>query len=226
MNVIDNIINNIVTNNKSYAKFPSKDKIIHELWMIEDDETIENLQKAFHENVSRMYIADGHHRSASACRVYKERKEKLMKEGKYTGNEDFNYFLAVLFPHNQLTIMDYNRICHDLNNMTPDEFLNTLSKNGWKYNKIESNNINNEYSLKPIKKHHFSMYLHSKGWYTLKPTDEIISKAEKNVITGLDVSILSDYLLTPILNIQDLRTANNIEFLGGIHGFKGLEKKN
>jgi len=179
LNVIDNIINNIVTNNKSYAKFPSKDKIIHELWMIEDDETIENLQKAFHENVSRMYIADGHHRSASACRVYKERKEKLMKEGKYTGNEDFNYFLAVLFPHNQLTIMDYNRICHDLNNMTPDEFLNTLSKNGWKYNKIESNNINNEYSLKPIKKHHFSMYLHSKGWYTLKPTDEIISKAEK-----------------------------------------------
>jgi len=114
LNVIDNIINNIVTNNKSYAKFPSKDKIIHELWMIEDDETIENLQKAFHENVSRMYIADGHHRSASACRVYKERKEKLMKEGKYTGNEDFNYFMTLIYPHDTLRILDYNRLIKDV----------------------------------------------------------------------------------------------------------------
>jgi len=76
------------------------------------------------------------------------------------------------------------------------------------------------------KKHEFGMYLHSKGWYVLKPSQDIIDEAEKDVITGLDVSILSNYLLTPILNIQDLRTANNIEFSGGIHGFKALEEKN
>jgi len=173
-----------------------------------------------------MYIADGHHRSASACRVYKERKEKLIKEGKYKGDEDFNYFLAVLFPHNQLAIMDYNRICHDLNNMNGDEFLKTLTKKNWTYSKIDlDENMIDEALIKPKKKHQFAMYLHSKGWYILKPSETIIKEAEKDVITSLDVSILSDYLLIPILNIQDLRTANNIEFLGGIHGLKGLENK-
>jgi len=148
-NEIDDIINKIIKT-EPYAKFESDDKIIHQLWMIKDEKVIQNIQEIFHNNIHSMYIADGHHRSASACRVYKERKEKLIKEGKYKGDEDFHYFLAVLFPHNHLKIMDYNRICYDLNNMTPDEFLKTISEKHWTYEKIDA--LDGQVSFKPTKK--------------------------------------------------------------------------
>ena len=121
VSAIDKIVSDHVSQNKPYFNVTTEDKIVHKLWKIDNPEALAIIQKEFAMNVPKLYVADGHHRTASAWRVYKERKEAL--GDKYTGKEDFNFFLAVLFPGNQLRILDYNRVVHDLAGLTPDQFL-------------------------------------------------------------------------------------------------------
>ncbi|MBC8588018.1 DUF1015 domain-containing protein [Paratissierella segnis] len=206
------VIEDYKKNNTTIFDFISDDGVAHIGWKIEEDEIIEKLINLF-KNVDSLYIADGHHRAASAVKVGLNRRNA---NPHYTGNEEFNYFLAVLFPSNQLEIMDYNRVVKDLNGYKSEEFLK----------KISENFIVEEYmgdgSFKPREKHEFGMYLDTK-WYILTAKENLID--EKNPLKGLDVSILQDYLLDPILGITDPRTCDRIDFIGGIRGLGELENR-
>lgn len=184
--------------------------VYHEFWVIDDQESIDSLQNLF-ENVPAFYVADGHHRSASAYRVW----EKLKNQNtNHTGKEEYNYFLAVIFPHEQLFIYDYNRLVKDLNNLTFEEFFNKASNNFY---------IKENYSLrKPQKVHQFGMY-HDNKWYLLEAKEG--SYDPKDVLKRLDVSILQENLLSPILGIDDPKTNPRISFVGGILGMDELEKR-
>ena len=187
--------------------FESEDGITHIVWVIVN-EIIELFK-----DVKNLYIADGHHRCASAAKVGLMRREQ---NPNYTGDEEFNYFLAVAFPDNDLMVMDYNRVVKDLNGLSVDEFLKKTSE---KF--IISESPNNE-AVKPSKKHTFGMFLEDK-WYLLEAKDGIFN--EKDPIDALDVAILQNNMLTPILGIQDVRTSDRIDFIGGIRGLKELERR-
>jgi uncharacterized protein (DUF1015 family) len=190
----------------------SSDGIKHILWVIDQDEVIKNLCNLFSE-IPNLYIADGHHRSASAYRVGLKRRESL--EGKATGNEESNYFMSVIFPDQDLKIFDYNRVVKDLNGNSEEEFLSKLKENFLLF-PIKSKDIT------PKAKHEFSMFLNG-SWYRLAPKDNIIN--DGNPIESLDVSILQNYLLKPILGIDDPRTDKRIDFVGGIRGLSELERR-
>lgn len=191
--------------------FTSVDGIKHNVWKIEDDRTINKIKEAFN-SIESIYIADGHHRAASAVKVgLKRRKENP----NYTGKEEFNFFLSVLFPHDQLMIMPYNRAVRDLNGLSKDDFLAKVSKNF-----TISEKGNTPYS--PDKKASYGMYLEGK-WYCLEAKASIIN--EKDPVASLDVSILQDYLLHPVLGINDPRVDKRIDFIGGIRGLKELERR-
>lgn len=207
------IISNVVKSNITKAPvydFVSEDGITHRVWVIDAEDDIAAIQNAF-ANISEIYIADGHHRCASAFRVGMMRREE---NPGYTGAEEFNYFLSVLFPSDELSIMDYNRVVKDLNGNSKDEFLAkvaecfTVEKKG------------NE-CYKPVKKGEFGMFLDNE-WYCLTAHAEICSD---DAVKGLDVSILQDYLLEPILGIGDPKTDKRIDFVGGIRGLKELERR-
>ncbi len=157
------------------------------------------------------YVADGHHRSASAYRVW----EKLKKENpNHTGTEEYNYFLAVIFPHDQLYIYDYNRLVKDLNNLTIEEFLNKVKDKFY---------IKENYNERaPKKVHQFGMYL-DKKWYLLEAKEDSFDK--NDVLKRLDVSILQENLLSTILGIDDPKTNPRISFVGGVLGMDELEKR-
>jgi uncharacterized protein (DUF1015 family) len=182
----------------------------HEFWVIDDSASINRLKTLF-DKVPAFYVADGHHRSASAYRVW----QKLSSENPaHTGQEEYNYFLAVIFPHNQLYIYDYNRLVKDLNNLTTDAFLSRIS---------EKFHITENYALrKPQKVHQFGMYL-DKKWYLLEAKEN--SYDANDVLKRLDVSILQENLLAPILGIDDPKTNPRISFVGGILGMDELEKR-
>lgn len=197
---------------KPVYNFTAEDGITHIVWVIDNDIIVNELVDLFKE-VDHLYIADGHHRSASAVKVgLKRRKE----HPDYTGDEEFNYFLAVAFPDNDLMVMDYNRVVKDLNGMTKEEFLKKLEKDF-----IISKSENNV-PVKPERKHTFGMDIENE-WYLLEAKEG--SFDAKDPINQLDVAILQNNVLTPILGIEDVRTSDRIDFIGGIRGIKELEKR-
>lgn len=190
--------------------FVSEDGIGHRGWMISDEDAIRRIREAF-ARMEAVYIADGHHRAASAVRTGLKRRKA---HPDYTGEEEFNYFLSVLFPDDELMIMDYNRVVKDLNGWTEEEFLVKVSE-------IFAVEELGKDPVKPEQKGCFSMYL--KGtWYrcAIAPKDQTDDPVE-----GLDVSVLQKKLLAPVLGIQDPKTDSRIDFVGGIRGLKELERR-
>jgi len=190
--------------------FVASDGVTHTVWRIDKRSDIKSISGAF-EKVESIYIADGHHRAASAVKVGLKRREENLG---YTGKEEFNFFLSVLFPHDQLMILDYNRVVKDLNGLDKKEFLSEVAK----VFSVEEMGIE---PYKPVEKGTFGMYLDT-VWYKLTAKDEFRSG---DPVEGLDVSILQTHLLTSILNIKDIRTDKRIDFVGGIRGLKELEKR-
>jgi len=188
--------------------FTSEDGIRHVLWVVTDKAWNDRITDAF-AKVKTLYVADGHHRSAAAARIAKVRREN---NPKHNGSEEYNFFLAVLFPHNHLYIMDYNRAVKDLNGMTEEQF---LAKVGEKFT------IEKTAEKKPVKAACFGMYLKGQ-WYRL--TAKPGSFDQKDPIGCLDVSILQNNLLAPLLAIGDPRTDKRVDFIGGIRGVKELER--
>ena len=209
---IDAIVNDIVTTKNPIYDFTSEDGFGHHFWVIEDAKVNKTLEKLFIEKVPCTYVADGHHRTAAAAEMS---AEFGAQNPNHTGNEAYNYFMAVHFPDNQLQIIDYNRVVKDLNGLNPTEFLEKIDEN-FGITQISGSIV------KPEKLHDFSMYLDGK-WYGLtakKPTYN-----DDNPIDSLDVSVLSKYILEPILNIINLRTDTRIDFVGGIRGLSELSKR-
>ncbi|HSL53588.1 MAG TPA: DUF1015 family protein [Pyrinomonadaceae bacterium] len=181
------------------------DGVRHTIWRLSETES---LVKSF-ESVPLLYIADGHHRAASASRARAELKQQSFA---HTGNEDYNYFLTVIFPDSQVRILAYNRTVQDLNGLSREEFLNTLR---------ESFTISENASPEPPKRGHWSMYLGGK-WYGLQLSPA--ATLPTGTVAMLDVSILQDRLLDPILGIKDVRTDKRVDFIGGLRGTKELER--
>lgn len=190
--------------------FVSEDGITHTVWVIDDDKTVEALQAEF-EKVPAFYIADGHHRAASAVRVGEKRRAA---NPDYTGEEEFNFFLAVLFPDSELKIMDYNRVVHDLNGNSPRQFLEKLAK-------VYDISDPQREIVAPKERHTVGMYLNGK-WYLLRAKEGTYDAQDP--VGSLDVSILQNNVLTPVLGIDDPRTSERISFVGGIRGLKELER--
>ncbi len=209
---ITNIINEWIKFNKPIYNYISEDDITHIVWEItcpHVNGAIENLFK----EVDYLYIADGHHRSASSVKVGLKRRETFPN---YTGEEEFNYFMSIIFPDEDLFIMDYNRVVKDLNGNSSEEFLNKVSEKFV----VEKNENPGHY--KPTTAKTYGMYLDG-VWYKLSAKDGIYNPDD--VVERLDVSILQNNLLQPILGIQDPRTDNRIDFIGGIRGLEELEKR-
>jgi uncharacterized protein (DUF1015 family) len=210
-NTINDIIDNWVENNEPVYDFVADDNVSHTVWIIDNETTILELVNKF-ENIPALYIADGHHRAASAVKVGLKRREENKD---YNGDEEFNYFLSVAFPDEQLYIMDYNRVVKDLNGLSESEFIAKVKE---KFNVIQTS----KEQIKPTDKATFGMFLNNK-WYLLEAIDGTYNKQDP--VLSLDVSILQLNLLSPILGIGDPRTDNRIDFVGGIRGLKELEKR-
>lgn len=206
---ISAVVNGFMSNNESVYDFIS-DGVKQTVWVIDNDETVSKLSALF-DDVPAMYIADGHHRCASAVKVGQMRREE---HPDYTGDEEFNYFLAVAFPDNELEIMDYNRVVSDLNGDDEHEFLEKVRKS-FHISKADG-------QFKPDEKHTFGMYLDG-SWYKLRARSAIID--ESNPVKRLDVSILQDNLLAPVLNIINPKNDSRIDFIGGIRGLDELERR-
>ncbi len=190
--------------------FVSDDGIRHRVWVISDVKQIHTVEGAF-ASIGEIYIADGHHRAASAVKVGQKRRKEYPD---YTGEEQFNYFLSVLFPDEELMIMDYNRVVKDLNGMSEEAFLEKTSQ------LFEVEELGTR-AVKPQGKGRFTMYLAGK-WYGCRIPDKEIPD---HPVAGLDVSILQDRLLSPVLDIEDPKTDSRIDFVGGIRGLKELERR-
>jgi len=182
----------------------------HTFYVVKDENTINKLSAAF-AKIDALYVADGHHRSAAGTRVMESRKKA---NPNHTGNEEYNFFLSVIFPDDQMLILDYNRAVHDLNGRSKDDFLTEIS------DKFEITPYN-EGAYKPENLHLFGMYLDG-SWYTLKARDGSFDKDDP--IKQLDVSILQENLLNPVLGIENPRTDTRIHFIGGIRGLGELEE--
>jgi len=209
---INKMVNSWMSNHEPVYDFVSDDGIGHTVWVIDDAAAIGKLEVMFGA-VDYLYIADGHHRSASAVKVGLKRREDIPS---YKGDEEFNFFLSVLFPDEQLYIMDYNRVVKDLNGNSPEEFLEKVRE------KFKIEVYRGEGPFKPISKHTFGMYMDG-NWYKLKAKAGTYN--EKDPVDRLDVSIMQNNLLDPILGIQDPRTDKRIDFVGGIRGLEELEKR-
>lgn len=190
--------------------FVAEDGIRHRVWVIHKAEDIQTIEAAF-ASIGEIYIADGHHRAASAVRVGFLRREA---HPNYSGDEEFNYFLSVLFPDDQLMIMDYNRVVKDLNGMNTETFLEKIQS-------LFEVSEGSESQIRPEKKGEFSMYLEDK-WYLCKI--KAVNQSE-DPVGGLDVSLLQELLLAPVLGIGDPKTDKRIDFVGGIRGLQELERR-
>ncbi|MDH3268009.1 MAG: DUF1015 family protein, partial [Ignavibacteria bacterium] len=208
---VNEIVDKTIKETKPEYDFITPDGIQHTVWIVPDsfNQTLINEFK----KINKLYIADGHHRAKSASRA---REEKKKTNSKHTGDEEYNYFVAVLFPEDQLKILPYNRVVFDLHKLSKDDFLNAVSE------KFE---VKTTTSKQPQTKNQFCMYL-DKQWYHLKARDSVLASLSltKSVGEKLDVSILQNFLLTPVLGIDDPRTNTRIDFIGGIRGTKELEK--
>lgn len=211
VNTINDIVENTINSLSPEYDFTAPDGVQHTIWIL-PDEYNELIVSEF-SKINKLYIADGHHRAKSASRA----KEELMKlNPNHTGDEEYNYFVAVIFPADQLQILPYNRVVFDLNGLSNDDFLNAVSE------KFE---VSITSQKEPKQKNEFCMYFNNQ-WYYLKPRDSIFASLslEKSVGEKLDVSILQNFLLNPVLGIDDPRTNNRIDFIGGIRGTKELER--
>lgn len=191
--------------------FVAPDGFGHTFWAITDDAVNARITEIF-KNVPAMYVADGHHRTAAAARVG---AEKRAQNPNHTGDEEYNYFLAVIFPESQLHVIDYNRVVRDLNGLTPDEFLARLGES------FDVTDMGTEI-YKPTKLHNFGMYLNG-HWYSL--TAKSGTYNDNDPIGVLDVTVLSNLVFDKILNLGDLRTSKRIDFVGGIRGLSELQKR-
>ena len=191
--------------------FVAPDGFGHTFWKIDDDATNARITEIF-ANVPAFYVADGHHRTAAAARVGAEKREQ---NPNHTGNEEYNFFLAVIFPESQLKVIDYNRVIKDLNGLTESEFIEKLRES---FDVVEMGNE----IYKPNKLHNFSMYIGGK-WYSL--TAKAGTYNDNDPIGVLDVTVLSNLVFDKILNLGDLRTSKRIDFVGGIRGLGELKKR-
>lgn len=191
--------------------FVAPDGFGHTFWAITDDAINARITEIF-KNIPAMYVADGHHRTAAAARVG---AEKRAQNPNHTGDEEYNYFLAVIFPESQLHVIDYNRVVRDLNGLTPDEFLAKVSES------FDVTDMGTEI-YKPTKLHNFGMYLNG-HWYSL--TAKSGTYNDNDPIGVLDVTVLSNLVFDKILNLGDLRTSKRIDFVGGIRGLAELQKR-
>ena len=207
---LEAIIKNVTSNEPEYD-FVANDGFGHHFWVINDDETIKRITELFAQ-IPSLYIADGHHRSAAAALVG---HEKALANQNHTGEEEYNYFLAVAFPASHLNIIDYNRVVKDLNGLSDEEFLNAISQNFI----IEEKGTE---IYRPEKLHNFSLYLSGK-WYSLTAKEGTYNDSDP--IGVLDVTISSDLILRDIVNIHDLRSDKRIDFVGGIRGLGELKKR-
>ena len=203
---------------KPIYDFISDDGIAHKAWKISDDKDIEIISDSF-DKCDGLYIADGHHRAASAVKVALKRRDE---NPGFTGDEEYNYFLSVIFPESELMIMDYNRVIKDLNGLNNEEFLDKVRENFYVREIGKTTELSNELSeVKPKSKGTMAILLDG-VWYEAHAHNNILSD---DPVKGLDVSIASDYIITPILGIKDLKNDPRIDFVGGIRGLKELEKR-
>ncbi|MCF8358077.1 MAG: DUF1015 family protein [Prolixibacteraceae bacterium] len=209
---IDKIISLVVDSKKPEYDFVASDGFGHHFWVIDEKETIEKLVSIFRNEIPATYVADGHHRTAAAALVGAEKRKQ---NPDYTGEEEFNYFLAVHFPDNQLQIIDYNRVVKDLNGLSPLEMIEKLDED-FTVEKMGAD------IYKPDQLHTFSMYLEGE-WYKLTAREGRYN--DNDPIGVLDVTILSNLVLDKILGIKDLRTDKRIDFVGGIRGLGELSKR-
>jgi uncharacterized protein (DUF1015 family) len=207
---IDRIINSVIVNKSEYD-FISDDNIRHSFWIIKDKDKIKNIINIF-KDIPNTYVADGHHRTAAAAHLGNEKREQ---NPAHNGTEEYNYFLAVLFPASQLTIFDYNRLVKDLNGLSSKQFIDKLKTN---FVIEEKGPI----GYKPCKPHNFGLYI-DRIWYSLTAKPDTFNEIDP--IEVLDVTILYHHVLQPILNITDLRTDKRIDFVGGIRGLKELKRR-
>jgi uncharacterized protein (DUF1015 family) len=208
---IDTIVNNVVSR-PAENDFVSDDRIRHQFWVIADSDIIGRVENIFREEIPFTYVADGHHRTAAAAHVGEERKNA---NPSHNGSEEYNFFLAVHFPASQLTIIDYNRLIKDLNGHTVEEFLEKLSIS------FELSSMGKK-EYKPKGLHDFSLYMNG-TWYALNARPGTYN--DKDPVGCLDVTILSNVVLDPLLAIKDLRQSKRIDFVGGIRGLGELKRR-
>ena len=208
---MDQIIDGIVTKHVPVYDFVAADGFGHRFWVI-DDEAIQKRITEIFADIPALYVADGHHRTAAAARVG---QEKMSQNPDHTGNEEYCFFLAVIFPDNQLKIIDYNRLVKDLNGLTPTQLLDALTEH------FEVKNCGAEI-YHPDRLHNFAMYLDG-AWYSL--TAKPGTYDDNDPIGVLDVTILSNLVLDKLLGIKDLRTDKRIDFVGGIRGLGELQRR-
>lgn len=208
---INRVVSSVMEKEVPLYDFTAVDGISHTVWKISAADQVKTIQDTF-AGIDDIYIADGHHRAASAVKVGLKRRQE---HPGYDGTEEFNYFLSVLFPDDQLMIMDYNRVVRDLNGLSTEDF---LKKTGEIFKVSELG----EKAQPPQRKGQFTMYLEGQ-WYLLEASERML--AEPDAVKSLDVSLLQEYLLEPVLGIHDPRTDDRIDFVGGIRGLEELERR-
>ena len=208
---IDAIVAEIIKNKPIYD-FTAEDGFGHHFWVIDDNAINSKIETLFRDKVPFTYVADGHHRTAAAAGIG---SEFAAKNPQHNGSESYNYFMAVHFPDTQMQIIDYNRLVKDLNGYSHEVFLEKIKEN-FDIEKTDSQ------ILKSTRLHQFSMYLNGK-WYLLQAKPNTFD--DSKTVESLDVTILSKYVLDPILDIKDLRTSQRIDFVGGIRGLAELQKR-
>lgn len=207
---LNNLVSNVKSSQKPVYDFTSIDGVKHSVWVVDKEDRIEEITRLFKEEVPHTYIADGHHRAASAANAAKRISGK-----RFNTDAASSYFLTTLFPDSELEIIDYNRLLKDLNGHSKEEFLEELKKDF----DVE---VVGKQPVKPEATHVFGMYL-EKEWYRLTAHEDIYD--EKDPIGVLDVAVLQKQVLDPILGIKDPRTDSRIDFVGGIRGLEELERR-
>jgi len=210
MDSIDSFVEAFKKDHAPVYDFTAEDDVLHQLWIVQDASAVKQLEEEM-SKIPAVYIADGHHRAASGSKVGQalRRKKGLVADAPY------NYFLSVLFPHNQLSIIDYNRVVKDLNGLSKDDFLKAIEK----CFHLEENATG---SCKPGEQNKFGMYLDG-DWYALSLKDALIERNDP--VERLDIAMLDKYVFKSIFNIQDQRTDDRIDFVGGIRGMEALQKR-
>jgi uncharacterized protein (DUF1015 family) len=208
---IDKTVSEVIKNKPVYD-FVTDDNFGHHFWIIDDKAVINRITEIFKNDIPYLYVADGHHRTAAAALVGQEKRNN---NPNHTGKEEYNYFMAVVFPDNQLKIIDYNRVVKTLNGLSQEEFMSKLAENFI----VEKKGTD---IYKPEKLHEFSMYI-DHNWYKLTAKQGTFNDADP--IEVLDVTILSNLVLDKLLGIKDLRTSKDIDFVGGIRGLGELKRR-
>lgn len=208
---INRIVEEVVKNRPAEYDFIAEDGFGHHFWLIDNDSLISEITSIF-STIPAFYVADGHHRTAAAALVG---EEKRAANPNHTGDEEYNYFLAVVFPESHLKIIDYNRVVKDLNGMTTQEFISKLEED-FVVEKV------GEQCYRPQRLHNFSMYI-DKFWYSLTAREGTYN--DNDPIGVLDVTVLSNLVLDKVLDIKDLRTSKRVDFVGGIRGLEELSRR-